>query len=267
MVRADRRLSQSPSHRGGNRLLALLTDEDSRALKRHLYPVKLKTGQTLLTAHAPVKHVYFVSEGLVSLVQLMQNGKLTGTAIIGREGMVGALAPLGAAACSHEAVVQIEGIGLRMSAEVLRREMALRPALRDVLFLYVQALFLQVAQSVACNNQHLLQSRLARWLSMAADCTEAEDLPLTHELLSIMLGVRRSGVTQGLAALKSQGLIALRHGGVRIAHRSALRAEACECYGLVSREFRRILGVSVFQTPRGKVWSRGDHAPEHAVKS
>jgi CRP-like cAMP-binding protein len=229
----------------GNRLLALLPEPDMQTLSVHLEPVELKVGATLIAPDASITHVYFVSAGLVSLVQLLENGKLVETGIVGREGMVGALVPLGAAAFSHEAVVQIEGRGLRMAASILRVEVALRPALRDILLRYVQALFLQVAQSVACNSQHTLRNRLARWLSMAADCTGATDLALTHELMSTMLGVRRSGVTEGVAALKRDGLIIPYHGGVRILDRPRLRNDACECYRAVRQAFDRLLGPEI----------------------
>ena len=231
----------------GNRLLNLLLADDLAALKPHLEPYVLKAGVTLLRPNVPVKHVYFVSEGMVSLVQLMENGKYTETGIVGREGMVGALAALGASAFSNEAVVQISGTGFRMNAETLRVQAALRPALRDLLLRYIQALFSQVAQSVACNNQHAVQKRLARWLVMGADCVENNNLPLTLELLSTMLGVRRSSVTEGLATLKAAGLVETHQRGVKIVNREGLEGEACECYEHVKQEFRRLMGPSIFQ--------------------
>lgn len=244
------RTLKNPSHaRNGNRLLALLPAEDRAALAVHLEPISLKARTTLLRPGEPVEHVYFVSEGMVSLVQLMANGKYTETGIVGREGMVGALVPLGASAFSHEAVVQIAGIGFRMRADALRVEVALRPTLRDLLLRYIQALFSQVAQSVVCNNQHELKQRLSRWLVMGADCIEGKRLPLTHELLSTMLGVRRSSVTDGLAALRADKLITTYPRGIEIVDRTGLQKSACECYSVVRKEFRRLLGPTIFQNP------------------
>jgi len=237
--RASKRLAN-------NRLLALLSDGDREALDQHLEPYPLKQGVTLVPPLAPIENVYFVTEGLVSLVQLLENGKYTEAGIIGREGMVGALAPLGAAAFSSEAVVQIAGSSLRMRASTLRVEASLRPGLRDVLMRYVQSLFAQVTQSVSCNIQHTVPKRLARWLAMAADCAETDTMPLTHELLSTMLGVRRTGVTEGLAVLKKAGLVSLYKGGVRISDPVGLQAATCECYNAVKLEFRRLLGPSIF---------------------
>jgi CRP-like cAMP-binding protein len=233
---------------GSNTLLALMSAEDRAAIARHLEPYELKRGTTLLKPLMPVEHVYFISDGLVSLVQLLENGRYIEAGIVGREGMVGALVPLGAAAFSNEAVVQISGMSLRMSAEALRVEVALRPHLRDLLLRYIQALFAQITYSVTCNNQHTLRRRLARWLSMASDFTETENLSLTHELLSVMLGVRRSGVTEGVTALKKAGLIVPSKGGIRTCDVTGLHNATCECYAAVKSEYRRLLGPAVFST-------------------
>ena len=243
----SRSLSRSAARAIGNRLLTLLPAEDREALVKYLEPYPVKRGETLLQPNVAIHHVYFVSEGLVSLVQLLENGKYIEAGIVGREGTVGALVPLGAVAFSHEAVVQIPGMSLRMKADALRIEVAMRPALRELLLRYVQALFSQVTQSVVCNGQHAVHRRLARWLAMAADCVESDELPLTHDLLATMLGVRRSGITEDLAVLKRAGLIATRKGGLRIVDQRRIRAEACECYGTVRSEFRRLLGSSIFQ--------------------
>jgi len=233
-----------------NHLLSLLPAEDLAALTPHLRPITMKAGVVLIAPDKPIKKVYFVLDGLVSLVQLMANGKYHETGIIGREGMVGALAALGASAFSHEAVVQIEGEALCLDADRLRIEVALSPAVRDLSLRYIQALFSQVARSVVCNGHHPVRQRLARWLLMASDCTESTDLALTHELLATMLGVRRVGVTQGIASLKEDRLISPRRGGVKIVDMNGLRATACECYGAVREDVRRLLGDSVFPARR-----------------
>jgi CRP-like cAMP-binding protein len=194
-----------------------------------------------------VEQVYFVSDGLVSLVQLMPSGKYSETGLVGREGIVGVLVPLGSSATSHEAVVQIAGTAFRMRADALRRETSQRSAMTDILLRYVQAQFAQIAQSAACNNLHPVGLRLARWLLMASDSAETDNLALTHQLLCMMLGVRRSTVTTELAALKTKGLIATRMGGVTITNRPGLEAASCECYRTVCTEFRRLLGPPIFQ--------------------
>ena len=236
--------------RSGNRLLALLAEDDFAAIAPYLEPHPLEVGATLLRPNVAVTHVYFVEEGMVSLVQLLENGEFIETGIVGPEGMLGALVPLGATAFSHEAVVQISGRCVRMKANEMRREVALRPELRDLLLRYVQALFSQISQSVVCNNQHSLQRRLARWLITGSDCIENNDLPLTHQLLSTMLGVRRSSVTDALAIFKANGLIKMHQGGVTIIDRANLQAASCECYCVVRGEFQRLLGPTIFPSGR-----------------
>lgn len=226
----------------GNRLLAALSEEDLGGLRPDLNLVTLSPGQTLLQPDVLIDYVYFPQHGLVSLVHRLEDGGVVQTGLVGSEGMVGALAPLGASAFSGEAVVQIGGPAFRIRAAALRVEVALRPALRDLLLRYVQALFAQVTQSVACNSRHGLHRRLARWLLMAHDFVDLNELPITHEFLSTMLGVRRAGITEGLASLKEAGLIATGRRRVVILDRPGLEQTSCECYGIVAAEYERLLG-------------------------
>lgn len=235
-------MSTQPLYGIGNRLLAALPAEDLAGLQPHLELVTLSPGETLLQPDVLIQHVYFLQHGLVSLVHRMEEGDVVQTGLVGSEGMVGALAPLGASAFSGEAMVQIGGPALRVRATTLRLEVALRPALRDLLLRYVQALFAQVTQSVACNSRHVLQSRLARWLLMAHDFVDLNELPITHEFLATMLGVRRAGVTQGLTSLKAAGLVDTARRKIVILDRPGLEHTSCECYAIVATEYRRLLG-------------------------
>jgi len=232
--------------RPGNRLLGLLPDDERAGIAPYLEPFQLQAGVTLLRPNVPVSHVYFIDEGLVSNVQLTENGEFIEISLIGVEGVVGAPVPFGAFAFSHETVVHVSGSCTRMKAEDLRREVLQRPGLREVLSRYFFALFSQISQSVVCNSQHRVQSRLARWLLMVSDCIGSEVLPLTHQTLSTMLGVRRSSVTDALAILSSHGVIKTYNGGVGIIDRDALNAIACECYVIVRNEFHRLLGPGIF---------------------
>jgi CRP-like cAMP-binding protein len=226
----------------GNRILAALPEDDLGELRPHLELVALSPGQVLLHPDVLIQHVYFLEHGLVSLVHRLEDGGVVQTGLVGSEGLVGALAPLGASAFSGEAMVQIGGPALRMRAGALRVAAALRPALRDLLLRYVQALFAQVTQSVACNGRHGLRQRLARWLLMAHDFVDLNELPITHEFLATMLGVRRAGVTEGLAALKEAGLIDTARRRIVILDRPGLERTSCECYGIVAAEYARLLG-------------------------
>ena len=183
----------------------------------------------LLRPNELIDYVYFPEEGMVSLVLQLEDGSVIEVGLIGKEGMVGALAPLGATAMSGEARVQMTGSALRMPAGVLRTEAARNPGLMGLLLRYVQALFAQVSQSVACNGRHRLNERMARWLLMAHDCVDGDELPLSHEFLATMLGVRRAGITVAVGQLKEAGLIDNRGGRFRILNRRGLEASACEC--------------------------------------
>jgi len=163
--------------------------------------------------------------------------------IAGREGMLGVQAVLGDDVSLNEAMVQIPGSALRLPAEVLRREAQTSVQLRSVLLRYVQAYLNSATQSAACNRAHLLEQRLARWLLTARDRAGADRLPLTHEFIAMMLGVRRAGVTVAAQSLQSAGLIHYAHGRITIADREGLEVAACECYEVTRREYARLLGI------------------------
>ena len=148
---------------------------------------------------------------MVSLILSLEEGHVVEVGLVGNEGIVGVLAGLGASRISGEAIVQMPGSGLRMNTDVLRKEIGVNPSIRQMLLRYVQALFRQITQTAACNARHQLPQRLARWLLMANDCTLANEVNLTHEFLSMMLSVRRPGVTDALNELRDAGIIATAH--------------------------------------------------------
>jgi CRP-like cAMP-binding protein len=224
-----------------NRLLLALSQEELDRLRPNLEPVELPLGQMLLRPNELIDYVYFPQEGMVSLVLQLEDKIVIEVGLIGREGMVGALAPLGATAMSGEARVQMAGSALRMRAGRLRTEAARDPVLMDLLLRYVQALFAQVSQSVACNSRHPIIERMARWLLMAHDCVEGNDLPLSHEFLATMLGVRRAGITVAVGQLREAGLIDSKAGRFSILNRRGLETSACGCYRAVRIQYERLL--------------------------
>jgi CRP-like cAMP-binding protein len=225
----------------GNRLLAALATRDfSRVLSR-LEPVPLPLRQVLVRPDKLIKNVYFPQHGVVSLVQRLKDGGVIEVGLIGNEGLVGVPIVLGASTAPVEAMVQIPGSALRMPTRVLQEEIVGNTALLPLLLRYAQALHIQVTQTAACNGRHTLHERLARWLLMAHDRSTGDDLPLNHEFLSMMLGVRRSGVTVVLSDLKAAGLIDNGRSNVTILDRRRLRAASCDCYESVRREYQRLL--------------------------
>jgi CRP-like cAMP-binding protein len=224
-----------------NRLLGALAADDLDPLRPHLHAVTLSHRQALSKPGTPIEDVYFVQDGMVSLVQPLENGAMIEVGMIGSEGFVGVPVLLGAETSPLEAMVQIPGSALRMQTSAFRDELGSRPALLQLLLRYTQALHIQVSLSAGCNGRHTLPERLARWLLMARDRASSDDLPLSHEFLSMMLGVRRAGVTVTVGTLKSAGLINNSHGRVTIIDRQGLEAASCECYRTVRTEYERLL--------------------------
>jgi CRP-like cAMP-binding protein len=224
-----------------NRLLVALALEDLDLLRPHLEPVPLPHKQTLSKPNTPIDQVYFVQEGMVSLVQPLENGAMIEVGMIGNEGLVGVPVLLGADSSPLEAMVQIPGSALRMHASVFREEVGRRTALLGLVLRYVQALHVQVSLTAACNGRHTLPERLARWLLTAHDRATSDQMPLSHEFLSMMLGVRRAGVTVAVGTLRAAGLIRNTHGQVTIIDRQGLEAASCECYRTVENEYARLL--------------------------
>ena len=224
-----------------NRLLAALPSDDFRRLAGSLQPVNLELKQVL---HAPGERVevaYFPESGTVSMLAPLEGGELLEVGMIGREGMVGLPAILGTDTTATEAMVQMPGSAWRIRASALREAFEHSAALRALLLRYVQAYHTQVALAAACNARHAIEERLARWLLMAHDRAEGDELPLTQEFIAQMLGVRRAGVTVAAGSLQRAGLIRHRNGHITVLDRPGLEATACECYGTVQQQFEHIL--------------------------
>jgi CRP-like cAMP-binding protein len=197
----------------------------------------------LYKARAPIDYVYFPTSGIVSAMTLMEDGSAIEVATIGNEGMTGLTAFAGGETSPYEVMVQVPGDGLRLPVEALHDELRKNEELRRILILYNTAFATQVSYSVACNGLHKIEQRCCRWLLMTADRVSADALPLTHEFLGIMLGVRRSSITEVLQPLQERGLIHNSRGIIRIIDRPGLEARACECYRSVRSEFLRLFGL------------------------
>jgi CRP-like cAMP-binding protein len=225
-----------------NRLLAALPPADFERLSASLTLVSLSLKQTLFEADEPIGAAYFVETGMVSYLAYLENGDAIEVGLIGPEGMVGMPLILGVDSASAGAIVQMQGTALRISPAALRQAFNESKVLRTRLLRYMQALYTQVSQTAACNGHHGLEERLARWLLIAHDRAEGDQFPMTHEFMALMLGVRRSGVTVTASTLKQAGLISYANGRMTILDRPALEAVACECYGIVQRQFEQLLG-------------------------
>jgi len=191
-----------------------------------------------------IEHVYFPHTGMVSLVAVMQSGATVETATIGRGGVIGASAGLGARSTFGRAIVQLAGTAAFISAAQFRAAANQSQAVRDLIVRYNELLLAQVQQSVACNALHALEARLCRWLLQTHDCVDGDVIPLTQEFLGQMLGVRRTTVTIAARLLQSAGLIRYRRGHIQILDRAALEDIACECHAAVKHNIEKIFPPS-----------------------
>ena len=223
-----------------NHLLASLSTDDLDLLQTHLEPVTLATRKSLEKPNQRINAAYFPESGFASIVAI-QFSKQVEVGLVGREGMTGLPIVLGNHRSPHSTYMQAAGEGHCIRASDLREAMRESVSLRDSLLRYVQAFGVQTAHTAACNAQSKLDKRLARWLLMAHDRITGDILPLTHEFLSIMLGVRRAGVTEALHALKNQNLIVCVRGGIRVRDRKGLERYAGEAYGVPEAEYRRLI--------------------------
>ena len=235
---SDKSLFQQPP----NKLLAALPVSDYERLVPHLKLVSLPLRQILYEAGEPITQVYFPDKSVVSIVTTMEDGSTAEVGIVSNEGMVGIPVILGDNTTTTTGFVQVSGTGMQMNADVLRSQFNRGGAIQTLLLRYVQAVYSEVAQGVACNRLHTLEERLARWLLTVSDRLESEDFPLTQEFISQMLGVRRSGVTVAASTLSRAGMISYQRGHISILNREDLEAISCECHQVIQKEFARLLG-------------------------
>ena len=213
-----------------NRLLAALPAKEYERLLPGLEPVKLTYGEVLYEPGEQMRHVYFPSNCLVSLLTVVEGHRALEVGLVGREGMVGSRLALGITASSVRALVQGTGTAVRMKSARFLQEFRRSPTLQRVLFHFTDTLMLQVTQTAACNRFHVVEARLARWLLMTRERLPSGEFHLTHEFLADMLGVRRVGVTAAASALQRQKLIRYRRGIITILDQQGLEAAACSCY-------------------------------------
>jgi CRP-like cAMP-binding protein len=232
----------APARPSGNRLLAALPPAEYARLAPHLETVALTLKQVLYAPDAPITHVYFPTEGVVSLVHGTAGGQTVEVATVGNEGMVGLPVFLGLESTPGQAFVQIVGAAQRMPAATFRREVQVGTPLHALLHRYTQALMVQMAQNIACNRLHPITARCARWLAMTRDRVMSNTFELTQEFLGQMLGTRRAAVGEAASALQEAGLIRYVRGAITVLDRAGLEAAACECYAIIRAQYMRALG-------------------------
>jgi CRP-like cAMP-binding protein len=213
-----------------NHLIELLPRKARLRLLAICEPVELVMAQVLSEVGIPTRHVYFPTEGFISLVTPINGRPVLEVGMVGREGMLGTQLALGVRTSPLHALVQGPGAAWRIGAADFRRELALNPALQSGLNRYVYVMMMQLASAASCLRFHQIGPRLARWLLMTQDRAHSDSFHITHEFLAYMLGVRRVGVTTAASVLQRAGLIEYHRGEIQVLNRRALESAACGCY-------------------------------------
>jgi CRP-like cAMP-binding protein len=198
-------------------------------------------GMVLYESGHELRHVYFPTTAIVSLLYVMLDGASAEIAVVGNEGIIGVALFMGGETMPNRAVVQSAGHAYRLKGQLLKQEFNRSGELQHLLLRYTQALLTQMAQTAVCNRHHSLDQQLCRWLLLSIDRLPSNELAMTQELIANMLGVRREGVTEAAGKLQKTGLIRYQRGHITVLDRAGLEARACECYAVVKKEFDRLL--------------------------
>ena len=228
-----------------NHLLNALPKEQFERLLPELECVSVSTGEVLQESGIQMRHVYFPTDVIVCLLYEMEDGASAEVAVVGNEGIVGVPLITGGGTMSSRAVAQSEGHAYRLKGQMFKEEFDRAGPMQSLLLRYTQALFTQTAQTAVCNRHHTLDQQLCRWLLQSMDRLYSNELHMTQEQISNMLGVRREGVTEAAGNLQRAGLIEYHRGRINVLDRLGLESRACECYKVVRKESERLLPESV----------------------
>src|SRR5687767_8321806 len=214
---------------------------DFERLRPHLALVTLTLGEALYESGIVLRHVYFPTDSIVSLLYVMADGSSAEIAVVGNEGVIGVSLFMGGETTPSRAVVQSAGHAYQLTGQLLKDEFTRGGAMQHLLLRYTQSLITQMAQTAVCNRHHSLDQQLCRWLLLSLDRLPSNELVMTQELIANMLGVRREGVTEAAGKLQHAGLIRYSRGRITVLDRTGVEARTCECYAVVKRECDRLL--------------------------
>ena len=232
-----------PTRENRNRLLQALSNEEYRRFASKLQPIHLTRGKVLYDAGDRADFVYFPLSGVVSLLSSTENGEVVEVGVIGNEGTTCVPVITHAQEMPYRVLIQIPGEAVRCRAEAVREEFIRAGRLHNLLICYTHSLFAQIAQSAVCNRFHMAEARFCRWLLCMHDRVQADTLPLTHEIISNMLGVERAHVSRIAQTLQTTGLISYKRGAITVLDRYGLEAGSCECYQVVKQQAARCLAA------------------------
>jgi CRP-like cAMP-binding protein len=225
-----------------NRLLAALSAKDYGLIQPHLKSIVLERGKVLVHPNQPNEDVHFLESGLASQIAVTPENRKLEVGIYGRDGVGPTSTILGVDRTPHQHIIQMEGEGYLIRGKTLVSVLEQSPAFRATLMRYIQAFTVQTGYTALSNGSGVIGERLARWLLMCQDRVDGDDLPITHEFLGIMLGVRRSGVTDAIHILEGVNIIRATRGHIRVLDRQRLETTAGDSYGVPEAEYRRLVG-------------------------
>lgn len=233
-------MSESPTPQQ-NHLLAALSAGMQRRLFPHLELVSLPLGKVLYESGDTLRHVYFPTNAIVSLLYVMESGASAEISVVGNDGLIGIALFMGGESTLSRGIVQSAGYAYRLLGQRLKDEFNRHGELLQLMLRYTQALITQMAQTAVCNRHHSIDQQLCRWLLLSMDRLPDNQLTMTQELIANMLGVRREGVTDAAGKLQELGVIAYNRGHITILDRPRLEQLSCECYAVVKKETDRLL--------------------------
>src|SRR5260221_13729215 len=235
-------LKTNVKERSGNNLVAALPREAYERLAPHLEPITFALGEVIYESGAHMRYVYFPTTSHISLLYTMIDGSTAEMGLVGKEGVVGIALFMGGETTPNRAMVQGGGEAFRMKPKAMLAEFKRGGEFQHLLLRYTQALITQISQTAVCNRLHSVEQRLCRWLLMTHDLAQSDELQMTHEFISNMLGVRREGVTMAARRLQEMKMISYVRGHISIVDRPQLLVHVCECYQVVKDEHTRVLG-------------------------
>lgn len=224
-----------------NHILDSLPDEERERLFPNLSLVSMPLGMVLYESGEKLKHIYFPTDSIVSLLYVTKDGASAEIAVVGNEGAIGVSLFMGGETTPSRALVQSAGSAFRLEGARLKQEFNRHGQMLHVLLRYTQALITQMAQTAVCNRHHSVNQQLSRWLLLSLDRLKSNEIDMTQELIANMLGVRREGVTVAVGELQKAGVIRYSRGKITVLDRNKLERLSCECYSVVKRETDRLL--------------------------
>ncbi|WP_332820963.1 Crp/Fnr family transcriptional regulator [Pseudomonas sp.] len=224
-----------------NHLLAALPVEVQQRLFLNLELIPLPLGKILYESGDALRHVYFPTDAIVSLLYVMENGASAEISVVGNEGLIGVAVFMGGESTPSRAVVQSAGYAYRLLGKQFKAEVNRHGEMLHLMLRYTQALLTQMAQTAVCNRHHSIDQQLCRWLLLSLDRLPGDQLTMTQELIANMLGVRREGVTDAAGKLQKLGVIEYSRGHIKVLDRPRLEQLSCECYAVVKKETDRLL--------------------------